>query len=881
MVESGPITRSLARALLLATLLAFAPFAAAQDSRSAETPEEVSEVEESSSSNAREVDEITVVGTKSDVTNVQDEAAAITAFGMDDLDRAEIVNVDKLAFNVPSLHIGQTGSDSIITLRAVSTENATITGEPGIQFHVDGVNYARPSAARVAFFDLEGLQVLRGPQGFKGGKNATAGHISVSTAKPHGDFDTKFEYQIGNYNQRRSRGHVNIPINEYVQTRFAFLYEDRDGYQRNLSETLEFGDRRFQTPNSEDYDANDADDLGFRGHVKLLPTDSLEALLSYNYFQQDGVGPWNELQRLPTYDACSSLHPQSGDFLPEYQGLPSTLPPFYACRTKFTIEDGELVGSLKPDPALDNGTAARPNRVYKNRVSRQDNRFWGWSVNLDYEVPEIPLLGGTQLKSISGYQVTETFLDGDRDASEIDVFWGFVDKDSAQWTSELQWLGSSPEGLLDWQLSLFYLFEDSDSVVDVDARSGTIQRIYIGQEVENTSLGLALDTRWQVADSFSVNLGGRYIHDRRKTELLRSNSPALRNQLGTVGSSCRGPEDGAKEFPFDPFNPSPLGPPIYIEGGTPECQENFRQVIGSIGAEWRPLDALAWWPTDESLIYASASNGFKAGGFAAFEFGTYKPEKIWSFALGAKNSLFDDRLTLNLEGFFYNYRDMQLVVVDGLSVRTDNADTEMWGVEAEWEAEPLPGFRLNGMVSFLDTEFTDYLSWDPVDTRNAFVCKSLRPDLGDRRTCLDYQFKGRELPRAPKLTYSIGAEYDVFIGKFGTLTPRVQWYWQDDTWYRGFNRRLPNTGVGCCPILPIGASGDAPVEDLQNRYHFTDVKLVWTSPDDRYTFEAFLQNIEDNAVYQNVQIGSAFLSNPGFAFYGPPRTYGFRLAFRY
>ena len=164
----------------------------ASDGRAQDQPESAEPAEIDSTGPERNapstVDEITVTGTQSSVTDVQAESQAITAFSMEELDRSNIVNVDQLAFNVPALHVGQQGANSIVTLRGISTENASPTGEAGVQFHVDGVNYGRPAAARVAFFDLEGLQVMRGPQGTRGGKNATAGWINVVTRKPSADF---------------------------------------------------------------------------------------------------------------------------------------------------------------------------------------------------------------------------------------------------------------------------------------------------------------------------------------------------------------------------------------------------------------------------------------------------------------------------------------------------------------------------------------------------------------------------------------------------------------------------------------------------------------------------------------------------------------------
>ena len=156
--------------------------------------------------------------------------------------------------------------------------------------------------------------------------------------------------------------------------------------------------------------------------------------------------------------------------------------------------------------------------------------------------------------------------------------------------------------------------------------------------------------------------------------------------------------------------------------------------------------------------------------------------------------------------------------------------------------------------------------------------------------CTPTDYSGNELTRSPKLQYSIGAEYDIYLGRWGTLTPRVQFYWQDDTWYRPFNRTLQNSRLNApCPIprgdgaacvdgiLQAAAAG----RDLQESYHFTDVKLVWTSPTETWTAEAFVQNLEDKVVYQNVLVSTPLLDSPQMAWYGAPRIYGFRAGFRF
>src|SRR5262245_43073429 len=221
-----------------------------------------------------------VTGAAVDTTNVQDQASAITACSGADLERASIVNVDTLAFNVPGLHVGQSGTAPIITLRGIGTENASLTGEPGVAFHVDGINLARPAAARVAFFDLETLDVKRGPQGLLGGKNSTSGSINLVTNKPKDEFEITGDVLSGNYDRIRMRGTLNVPMpmfGEGSAARFAYYHEDRDGYLNDV----ERGDK---------YDPFDAKDRGLRAHFLWAPTDSVNWLFSYNWFEQGGAG---------------------------------------------------------------------------------------------------------------------------------------------------------------------------------------------------------------------------------------------------------------------------------------------------------------------------------------------------------------------------------------------------------------------------------------------------------------------------------------------------------------------------------------------------------------------------------------------------------------
>ena len=837
------------------------------------------------------VDEITVTGAQNSVTDVQAESAAITAFSMEELDRSNIVNIDSLAFNVPGLHVGQQGADSIVTLRGISTENASPTGEAGAQFIVDGVNYARPSSARVAFFDLEGLQVKRGPQGTRGGKNATAGWIEVTTRKPTADFEVTADYQVGAYGQRKTRASLNIPINEYLQSRFALYTDDRQGFQRNLF------------TNDEDRDAFDADDLGFRGHLRLLPTDSLDLLMTYNYYESKGVGPHVEIVPVPTSRQCTP-------FAPPFFNPLTNFPSIFGCgaRPDRTI-NGEpapifaatgfdrerrpqFLNFERPETAgvprdVATGAVVQPHRVFLDNAAQQENIFWGWSATLNWDVPTLPFFGDSQLKLIPAFQRTHPDGSSDPDGTDLTFLTGDVERKTDQWSGEVQWVGATLDEEIEWHSSLFYLREQTDSHSEFTILFDTTQNLIIDQLTENKSYGASLSTTWHALENFSVRLGGRYIKDVKRNRLLRDSPPISVSSGNAALGICNG---AAEDIDLN-------GLP---DGGLPTCKQQFRQVIGDV--------TLDWWPQEEKHLYLTIGNGFKGGGFALGESGarnagattlsTYEPEKIWAFMLGSKNSFFDDRLTLNLEAFYYNYRDQQLVLVDGFSVRTDNAqDTLMQGVDLEFDAEPFAGLRFDGNVSVMDTEFKKYSAVDPLQVSTSSNCRieanSLDPNfVAVSPGCIPEDFSGNEVTRSPKLSYTLGAEYDVYLGRFGTLTPRVQFYFQDETWFRPQNKTFATTGAntpcpavnprnGCTRGTPSRLLGASQGNDLQEQYHYTDLKLTWRSPAEKWTLEAFVQNLEDVVVFQNVIVASAILDSPQMAWYGHPRLWGLRAQFRY
>jgi iron complex outermembrane receptor protein len=931
-----PVAR-LACSLSLALLLAAAPVGSslAQDPEG-EPPIPAAEppiaVPEASAPPPPGIEAIEVTGERLNDANVQDEAQAISAFTAADLDRANIVNAESLQFNVPGLHVGQSANAPIITLRGIGTENSSLTGEPGVAFHVDGINFGRPSAARVAFFDLETLDVKRGPQGLLGGKNSTSGSINLFTKKPTDEFEVGGDVLFGNYDRVRMRAALNVPMGEYLAARVAFYQAQRDGFLDN--------------PNvSDSNDPFDEDDLGLRGHLKVTPHDRLQFLFSYNYYRQDGVGPQSDPIGQPQRVQCAAvqaptLEPSTGNVLRSpaiptrdtvsypnaacftYQGNPEAVVvppspiPQIRYRDPFTGEilqaTEEIPGTFPPQtrtvypqfvftPATEDGD---PRKVYLSPERRdlvdpqgnpfeltygQRNRFWGWTTAGDWDVPAAPLLGETHLKLIGGYQKLFQQFGQDFDGTDRPLSGYRLDPDTAkQWNITGEWSGAALSERLEWTSSLFYLHEKALRKV---AAPGLIpgteasQGLFSEQTTNNHSYGAALHGKYALTDALSWSLGGRWIRDDRHTRLFRQNLAETAFGGEQMFRGChgalltRGPRPGETGF-------------NYPQRQNRSCEETYRGTMWGSGLEWRPFG-------DEHLLYTRIDRGWKSGGFRAGTIGEYEPEKIWAYAAGTKSEFFDQRLRVNFEGFVYNYQDLQIVILDGFALRTENTDARMYGWDLESQFTPIEGLTLSAVLSYLHTETIDYYSLDPTNTFADEIDRFVHDDrLGKREltesraaegstdpsgptefaleTCtapdrssvpcgslgdkdgLD-SFSGNHLSRSPAWKYTLSGEYEIPLGSFGSLTPRVQYTWQDDTYFRAFNQDF----------------------DLQEAYHLTNLKLIWTSPEQMWTVEAFIDNVEDEAVRQNILIGPRGFGGPPFAWYNPPRFYGVQVGFRY
>ena len=227
---------------------------------------------------SQELEEIVVTAQKRS-ESLQDTPVAVTAFTGEQLQQAGVYDSIGLSNVVPNVTIAtEDARDAIfINIRGISQSERRNTSDPTTAFYMDGALVPRMSGINAYFYDVERIEVLRGPQGTLYGRNSTSGVVNVITRKPDLEAiggDIQFGY--GNYDAVDVKGALNVPFSDNFGARVAFTYNERDGYRDNGPLVA---------------DGDDLDDLGVRGHLLWDISENTSLLLSADYYQHQGVGP--------------------------------------------------------------------------------------------------------------------------------------------------------------------------------------------------------------------------------------------------------------------------------------------------------------------------------------------------------------------------------------------------------------------------------------------------------------------------------------------------------------------------------------------------------------------------------------------------------------
>jgi outer membrane receptor protein involved in Fe transport len=720
---------------------------------------------------------------------LQSVPIAVSAFSSDSLRQQQINSTSDLQLSLPNITYTKSNftSSSSFNIRGIGDLCVGVTCDAATAVHVNDVPVLGSPIFQNEFFDVERIEVLRGPQGTLFGRNATGGVINFITAKPDlTGIHASGEAEYGNFQSFRAKGMFNLPIGETFGVRLAGYYLNRDGFTKNLFNNNRIDGRdQYDIRASIRWEPSADTTLDIVGHYfresddrsriqKQLchrdPTGVLGCLPDRLGFEQlngdatlASILTSSEFLRLRGVTAAlapfalGSVYQTDGDVYTGYVNPADlrtvnidSLPRFRTNEKQILANFNQTIGSF--NLKLDGGyTEGRTDSTVDYNIGIERSYATNPGLNAFNQVAGAGLLG-------PGYKAIRDALIPNGPASLCQstaeetgtgVFGGHkvcaptsldFDRSNAhghQWFAE-GILSSKLDGPLNFLIGagyLDYVVKDNSYYVNsfgLDYASGLLgggagylaTPFYRNNSVlyHLKSYGIFGEAYWDISDRLKLTVGARYNHDDKhyeaRTTLLNCPVPlSTTNVYSAPGFAC---------FDADPA----------VAGNQPLAINNvkFGRGTGRV--------VLDYQITDQNLLYASYSRGYKSGGinpplspvFAVpISFG---PETVNAFEIGSKNTFLDGTVRLNLTAFYYQYKQLQLSRIVARTSVNDNVDADIYGLEAEAIIRPSRSVLANFGASFLRTKVSsNKLLVNPQDVSGGRADAVIIKDLTNASNC--------------------------------------------------------------------------------------------------------------------------------------------------
>ncbi|WP_048886381.1 TonB-dependent receptor [Aurantiacibacter atlanticus] len=679
--------------------------------------------------------------------NLQDVPVAVTAFGGEALDQANMKGLEDVQGRAPGLVISSfSPGQPEIAIRGVGTKEDGAGASDSTLIMVDGVYFATRTATNIDIFDLERLEVLRGPQGTLFGKNAIAGVVNYVTRKPTlGEFEFKARQTVGNFGTFDTGAGVNIPLGENVAARLSFSRRDTDGYLTRV----DVGTRAVPTGSEDDDDIGFAERFAWRAAIAWEPTDRTSVFLSLDGADDDfgtdnrepvgSVGPLHDC-------GCASDPMAVNEVIGGTRGKNGGVYSYAGEELGFSKRD--LIGGMaQVDHEFSFATltvlGAFRDSTFKNLL---DSSGLPPSPVVDLTGsngnPNLILLGSPEL----GF----TF-------DSVDV----IDEQATQYTGEIR-LTSPGSSRFRWVAGLFGSIEDiqrTEGVGFSGLSDQSLEPSFVAANMDFLGKGLGGygQATFELTDTFSLTGGARYSYEKKR--IIASNDVITSPNVLLI---------------LRPF-PETRG------------EDSWSNFSWRIGAEFRP--------TSDIMVYGSVATGFKSGGFtgtattAERATTAFEPEEATNYELGAKMDLLDRRLRLNTTAFYLDYKDLQVTrffqpPTSGFGeFITENAsDATIKGVEVELTAQPVDFLEFGGTYAYLDAKYKNFFGTPDISGSGDFSDNRLRQ--APKHSWSAYVQVSQELASGSTITANLNARYqsDVFTNADNNPLDVLPSYTLADAW---------------------------------------------------------------------------------------------------
>ncbi|MFA7585152.1 MAG: TonB-dependent receptor [Novosphingobium sp.] len=610
--------------------------------------------------------------------SVNDVGLSITAATGSELDAMGIADTGDLAKITPGFTFTKSQDGTpLYTLRGVGFNDYTLGASPAVSVYVDQVPLAYGAFTQGASLDLERVEVLKGPQGILFGQNSTGGAINYIAAKPTRMFETGLTASYGRFNTFDGEAFVSGPISDTLALRVAGAITDSGSWQKNYTRSDSLGKQK-----------------SLRGRFSALfePADGLSFLLSVNGWQDKSDTQAGQLQGLFLQVNEAAVAAGCGNF----------------CDTVETARRINVFRSQQLAPKN-----ARAANWGTDRELDRDDGFWQASLRADIDVtPDITLT------SVTAYSKYNENYDVDRDGTALSNAGVIADGNVESFNQELRLSGQS--GQFNWLLGGNYATNDVRSANNILTGDSTNTAILpaplpwiansvttITQDIRDIAVFGNIEA--EVTSKLTLLGGARYTKSRTKYTSCMTGDIGMQVTFGVLSDVLSGTPGGT------------LGPNtcLNMDGATFETIVTpFADTLKEDNFSWRV--GANYEINSDTLLYVLASRGFKSGSFPSIpasttgQFAPVKQESVTAFEAGAKFTLVDRKLQLNLAGFHYIYDDKQVrgLVIDPVFNQLEQLvnipKARINGAEVELTARPADGLTLRGAVTYVDSKVKNF-----------------------------------------------------------------------------------------------------------------------------------------------------------------------------
>ncbi|MBL0923997.1 MAG: TonB-dependent receptor [Sphingomonadaceae bacterium] len=676
------------------------------------------------------MDEIIVTANRRS-ERAQDVPVSITALAVDDLREMGIQSSTQLQSQVPNLVFNQSyaASNPQIFIRGVGVNDFNSNASTAVGIYVDEVYLSSPSALQFQLYDLERVEVLRGPQGTLYGRNTTGGAINFLTARPTREFSGFVSARYGRFDEFSFEGAISgLIADDAVMARLSGIYNRRDGTVRNRLT----GKR-----------VNNRDNWGLRGQLLVEPSDGYSLLLN--------VHAGRNTSQATQYQDRGIFQPVAPGVSPILAAIASGTTP-----NRCALADIRTFNCVDGIGYRDNDSGNPYSGEY-NRVGNETLETYGLSgtINLD--------LGGPRLTAITAYEDVKLDRDDNTDGNParlLEIRWR---NQSWQFSQELR-LASEGGQQFNWIVGGYYFTERTRSQNDYDtfrdlrptletalgAPGGFVPGFAFFAEQryrqQVDALAAFAQVDYALADKLKLTLGLRYTNEKRRfTQTVDFVEPGFTiSVVDYPGRATIAGDNGRRKV---------------------------NRVTGSVTMDYRFAD--------DVLGYATVARGFKSGGFnggVVFRDAavlSFRPETLTSYEVGLKSTWLDRKLRTNLSAFYYDYKNLQvftLVNTGGVPTQIiDNAPkARVYGIEGDVAVVPVPDLTFTVGVGILNSRLVRYQAFTGFDP-------------GGNATFANRA--GNRLVGAPELTLNGSISYSLQLGDGLTLTPSMDARYQGSAFF--------------------------------------------------------------------------------------------------